>query len=344
LNRRAVHPLESVGRDARSAPTPGGPVHPESRCIMSKPGKSHMSVLAGDYPERLANVAKAFNGLVLKTGDPKRLWTLVQEDLQARLERRKQYRAHCDEMEGPHAIISAWLDDAINKGELLEREYADKHRMLTDKARRKAKHQKPKLEREFLPDRWELTAEEQMTHLVVVHDMSFETRLKVNPWDFWGQTWSEEGECADSLRLEFERVCEAYQRRVKSGLEHGEPDGLTDEACTRLETMLKLGVGDLADDHGDKGSQAARTTDDDGGDDGHASKSYTVAALVNLTDADSRTLNRYAKRAGVKTPGPGKRNHTYTLDEARQILEAMAQYCTQQTMRGKAERALQCIC
>jgi len=67
---------------------------------------------------------------------------------------------------------------------------------------------------------------------------------------------------------------------------------------------------------------------------------YTVAAVLELTGVSDTTLNNYAKHACVKTPGRGKRNHRYTADEVRVILQAIIDNTGERAMKERCRDAL----
>lgn len=50
-------------------------------------------------------------------------------------------------------------------------------------------------------------------------------------------------------------------------------------------------------------------------------RTYSIAEVLEMADISNTTLSRYAKRAGIKTPGRGKRNHQYSDDEVRKVLQ-----------------------
>ena len=68
---------------------------------------------------------------------------------------------------------------------------------------------------------------------------------------------------------------------------------------------------------------------------------YTPSEVRNLVGVSDTTLNHYAKKAGVPTPGHGKRNHRYTAEEAEKIVGEMAKSTSEGAMKKKALEALE---
>jgi len=62
--------------------------------------------------------------------------------------------------------------------------------------------------------------------------------------------------------------------------------------------------------------------------------------LARMTGLKNNALNSYAKKAGVVTPGQGKRNHRYSPVEVSQILDAIIANATDRTIVAKCETAL----
>lgn len=68
---------------------------------------------------------------------------------------------------------------------------------------------------------------------------------------------------------------------------------------------------------------------------------YTTAALLSLTGfSDNGTLNSYMRRADVTPAGRGKRNHQFSPEEAKRILAAVRDHCTQRANVESAKKAL----
>jgi hypothetical protein len=67
---------------------------------------------------------------------------------------------------------------------------------------------------------------------------------------------------------------------------------------------------------------------------------YSVATVLEMAGVSDTTLNQYAKRARVKTPGRGKRNHRYTADEVRLILQTIINSTTDRRMKERCRGAL----
>jgi hypothetical protein len=67
---------------------------------------------------------------------------------------------------------------------------------------------------------------------------------------------------------------------------------------------------------------------------------YTIAAVLELAGVSDSTLTRYAKRAGVQTPQRGKRNHRYSADEVRAILQAIIDNTSERAMKERCREAL----
>jgi hypothetical protein len=70
------------------------------------------------------------------------------------------------------------------------------------------------------------------------------------------------------------------------------------------------------------------------------SSGHTIASILEETGLSNSTINKYAKLAGVRTPGPGKKNHPYTSQERTQILQTIVGKCTKQTVITKCKRLL----
>jgi len=67
---------------------------------------------------------------------------------------------------------------------------------------------------------------------------------------------------------------------------------------------------------------------------------YTVAAVQDMAGVSATTLNEYAKVAGVKTPGRGKRNHRYSADEVLTILQHIIAITNDGAMKQRCQDAL----
>jgi|GEM_PF-3592550 len=67
---------------------------------------------------------------------------------------------------------------------------------------------------------------------------------------------------------------------------------------------------------------------------------YTVAAVLEMAGVSDTTLNRYAKLAGIKTPQRGKRNHRYSADEVRAMLQAIIDNTSDRAMKERCAAAL----
>lgn len=67
---------------------------------------------------------------------------------------------------------------------------------------------------------------------------------------------------------------------------------------------------------------------------------YSCNQVRNKLVVSNTTLNTYAKKAGVKTPGRGKRNHRYTHDDVCKILNSMIKFSSDQAMIGRCQQAL----
>jgi hypothetical protein len=63
---------------------------------------------------------------------------------------------------------------------------------------------------------------------------------------------------------------------------------------------------------------------------------YLVAELARELVISSRTLNHYAKAAGVTTPGRGKKNHKYSFEDRSAILEYVNEHVTEQAIAQRA--------
>ncbi|MBP7933823.1 MAG: hypothetical protein KA354_04160 [Phycisphaerae bacterium] len=73
------------------------------------------------------------------------------------------------------------------------------------------------------------------------------------------------------------------------------------------------------------------------------SATYTVAALREMTELTSATLNQYAKAAGVQTPGVGQRNFRYSEPDVRRILETIIEMSSETTVRERCRAALESL-
>lgn len=60
--------------------------------------------------------------------------------------------------------------------------------------------------------------------------------------------------------------------------------------------------------------------------------------LATQLSIDNRTLNRYAKGAGVQTPEQGKRDHKYTAADQRKICIYILEHVTGEKVKAAAER------
>lgn len=66
----------------------------------------------------------------------------------------------------------------------------------------------------------------------------------------------------------------------------------------------------------------------------------SVAALREMTGLKNTALNRYAKKANVKTPQQGEKNFQYPAADVRAILEAIIASTAEDALRGKCSNAL----
>jgi hypothetical protein len=90
---------------------------------------------------------------------------------------------------------------------------------------------------------------------------------------------------------------------------------------------LRLRAGEVtADAHGPTPTKPGQT--------------YLAGAVAEMAGVSDTTLNRYAKLAGVPTPQRGKRNHRYSADEVRAILQAMIGKTSDRKMKGRCRQAL----
>jgi len=67
---------------------------------------------------------------------------------------------------------------------------------------------------------------------------------------------------------------------------------------------------------------------------------FTVASLRQMTGLENTALNKYAKKAGVKTPGRGQKNHKYSSADVRAILEVILENATEKKVLTKCREAL----
>lgn len=74
-------------------------------------------------------------------------------------------------------------------------------------------------------------------------------------------------------------------------------------------------------------------------------ESFNTARLRELTTlTDSKTLGKYVKLAGVKTPGRGHKNHRYSLAELCKILKAIIAHSVESKVRTACQNALRDYC
>jgi hypothetical protein len=69
-------------------------------------------------------------------------------------------------------------------------------------------------------------------------------------------------------------------------------------------------------------------------------KTCTPADVLNMTGVSATTLNEYAKRAKVKTPGRGQRNYRYSADDVRAILQAIIDKTSDSAMKQRCLNAI----
>ncbi len=67
---------------------------------------------------------------------------------------------------------------------------------------------------------------------------------------------------------------------------------------------------------------------------------YTIASLLNILDIGNTTLNTYAKKAGVRTPGRGKKNHKYSHQDVVRICNKIVEESSNKEMNSRAENLL----
>lgn len=67
---------------------------------------------------------------------------------------------------------------------------------------------------------------------------------------------------------------------------------------------------------------------------------FTVATLRDMTGLCNETIHKYAKRAGVVTPGRGKRNWVYSTADMRVILQRILLDSSENAARSKCYEAL----
>ena len=67
---------------------------------------------------------------------------------------------------------------------------------------------------------------------------------------------------------------------------------------------------------------------------------YTIGAVLEMAGVSDTTLNRYAKLAGIKTPQRGKRNHRYSAEEVRAMLQAIVDNTSDRAMKERCREAL----
>jgi hypothetical protein len=69
-------------------------------------------------------------------------------------------------------------------------------------------------------------------------------------------------------------------------------------------------------------------------------RTYLSKELTIQLGVSSRTINAYAKKAGVKTPRHGERNHRYSDDDRRKIFECYAENGSDAKVKSKARGLL----
>ncbi len=128
------------------------------------------------------------------------------------------------------------------------------------------------------------------------------------------------------------------QRRPVGG--HGRLDSIRKVPADSLPPPT-INIGNWADGANEiaKVLQAVNAADRSGPAD-PAVAGYTVTALRELTDLENSTLNRYARKAGVRIAPRGKKDFRYSLAEARAILQAILDGSTQDEVRSKCRKAL----
>ncbi|MCL2648122.1 MAG: hypothetical protein FWD61_14110 [Phycisphaerales bacterium] len=68
---------------------------------------------------------------------------------------------------------------------------------------------------------------------------------------------------------------------------------------------------------------------------------YAVGIVLKMIEVHHDTLRKYAKLAGVKTPGRGKRNHRYSEHDVRKILQYIIDHTSEYAMKGRCQKALE---
>jgi hypothetical protein len=74
---------------------------------------------------------------------------------------------------------------------------------------------------------------------------------------------------------------------------------------------------------------------------GNANGEFTVAHLHAMTGLSNTTLNKYAKCAGVKTPGRGGKNFRYPVADVRAILTAICNATSEGKVLAKCKTAME---
>lgn len=67
---------------------------------------------------------------------------------------------------------------------------------------------------------------------------------------------------------------------------------------------------------------------------------YLAADLRNMTGLAGNTVNKYAKKAGVATPGRGKKDYRCPADDMRKILKTIIENTTDRRVKKKCEESL----
>jgi hypothetical protein len=70
------------------------------------------------------------------------------------------------------------------------------------------------------------------------------------------------------------------------------------------------------------------------------SRTYTVAAVCEMMDLSSDSVNKYAKLANVTTPARGKRNHRYSFEDVVSILRTTIENTNEARRRTDLSEAL----
>lgn len=68
---------------------------------------------------------------------------------------------------------------------------------------------------------------------------------------------------------------------------------------------------------------------------------YNTAALREMTGLENASLNKYAKQAGVATPGRGRRDHRYSKEDVQAILKVILSESSEKKVHQRCQTSLE---